>query len=426
MKNNTFTLINGRIIDPENLDESLSSLVIEDGFISSIDASSKGKEIDCRGLYIAPGIVDMGVKICEPGERHKESFKTAGEAALSGGITTIVTRSDTYPSIDNPETLDFLQRRSKESSKVKILPLAALTKKLKGKKLTEMKFLLDRGAIGFSDCFTSIKSNKIFLKALSYASELDALVIGHPQDYSLSTGTSATSGSFATIKGLSSVPALAEKIGLERDLSIVKFIKARYHADQITTKEALDFVNSARSNGDKFTVGTSIHHINFNEYDIANYRTFFKLSPPLRKEIDREAIINGLIDKSIDTISSFHTPQDEESKRLPFEKAASGAVGLETLLPSVLNLVQNKFITLPELFRLISFNPSKILRQPTGTIKIGCPADLIVFEKDKPFILNRFKLLSKSKNTPFDEAKMQGKVIMTFVNGKLLFNNKYV
>lgn len=421
MEKSIFTLVNGKLIDPENLNESSGNLVIEDGFISSIDGKSKGKEIDCKGCHVAPGIVDLGVKICEPGERHKESFKTASEAALSGGITTMVTRSDTNPPIDNPETLDFFKRKSKESTKIKVLPLASLTKKLKGKKLTEMKFLMDSGAIGFSDCFSFVNDNKIFLKALSYASELDALVIGHPQDYSLSHGASATSGAFATKKGLSAVPSLAEKIGLQRDLSIVKFIKARYHVDQITTKEAIDYANLAKGNGHKFTVGTSIHHINFNEYDIANYRTFFKMIPPLRKETDREAIINAIINKSIDTLSSFHTPHDEESKRLPFEKAASGAVGLETLLPSVLNLVQNKFINLPELFRLISFNPSKILRQPTGTIKIGSPADLIVFEKDKPFILNRFKLLSKSKNTPFDESKMQGKVIMTFVNGKLLF-----
>ena len=425
MKKNIFTLKNGILIDPENLRELNASLVIEDGFISSINGKSKGKEIDCKGNYIAPGIIDMGVKICEPGERHKESFRTAGAAAIAGGITTVVTRPDTSPSIDTPETLDFFQRRSKESTDIKILPIAALTKALNGNELTEMKFLLDRGAIGFSNSFFNLKDTKIFLKAMKYASELNALIIGHPQDSSLTEGSSSTSGAFATKQGLSSVPSFAEKIGLQRDLSLAQITNVRYHADQITTKQSIDYAESLKKNGQNFTLGTSIHHINFNEYDIANYRTFFKFTPPLRAEKDREALINSIIDGKIDTISSFHSPQDEESKRLPYEVAAAGAVGLQTLLPSVLTLVQNRYITLPELFRLISYNPAKILNQPTGTIKNGSPADIIVFDKNKPFILDRFKLLSKSKNTPFDEAKMQGEVLMTFVNGKLLFN-KYV
>ncbi len=419
MKSGVFTLQNIILIDPENLNESAGSITVEDGRIADIDGAARGMEIDGKGAYLAPGIIDMGVKICEPGERHKESFRSAGNSALAGGITSLVTRPDTMPAIDTPEVLHFFQRRSSESANVKILPIAALTKNLEEKELTEMSFLLDGGAIAFSNGLQTIQDSKLYLRALNYASELNALVIGHPQDFSLSQGASATSSAFSTKLGLSSVSPIAEKMGLQRDLILADATGIRFHVDQITTASALSEVTTARSNGQTFTVGTSIHHLTLNELDIHNYRTFFKLTPPLRSEDDRSSLLNAVVNGTIDTISSFHSPQDEESKRLPFEIAATGAVGLQTLLPASLSLVNNGYISLPHLFRLLSLNPAKILKQPTGRIAIGAPADLILFEKNTPFILDRFKLLSKSKNTPFDETRMQGRVHKTYVEGNL-------
>ena len=422
----TVFLQNAHLIDPENGTVDQGNLLIKEGVIAARGAvvSAPSKEthiIDCAGKYIAPGIIDIGVKVCEPGERHKESFKSAGLAAAAGGITTIVTRPDTVPAIDTPETLEFIRRRAMDASIVNVLPMAALTKRREGREMTEIGFLQDAGAVGFTDCDRVVRDVKVLTRALSYARSLGAWVMGHPQDPYLSEGAAVTSGKFATLRGLPGVSPLAERMGVDRDLSLIEMTGASYHFDQITTARAVPALARAKSNGLNITAGTSIHHLTLNEFDVAEYRTFFKLKPPLRSEDDRLAIIDALKDGIIDIISSMHTPQDEESKRLPFEEAASGAVGLETLLPAALRLYHGGLLDLPSLFRAMSLNPAKRLGLPAGRLEVGAPADLVLFDPDAPFVLNRFGLLSKSKNTPFDEARMQGKVLRTFVNGNEIY-----
>jgi len=422
----TVFLQNAHLIDPENGTVDQGNLLIKEGVIAARGAvvSAPGKEtriIDCAGKYLAPGIIDIGVKVCEPGERHKESFKSAGLAAAAGGITTIVTRPDTVPAIDTPETLEFIRRRAMDASIVNVLPMAALTKGREGREMTEIGFLQDAGAVGFTDCDRVVRDVKVLTRALSYARSLGAWVMGHPQDPYLSEGAAVTSGKFATLRGLPGVSPLAERMGVDRDISLIEMTGASYHFDQITTARAVPALARAKSNGLNITAGTSIHHLTLNEFDVAEYRTFFKLKPPLRSEDDRLAIIDALKDGIIDIISSMHTPQDEESKRLPFEEAASGAVGLETLLPAALRLYHGGLLDLPSLFRAMSLNPAKRLGLPAGRLEVGAPADLVLFDPDAPFVLNRFGLLSKSKNTPFDEARMQGKVLRTFVNGNEVY-----
>jgi len=422
----TVFLQNAYLIDPENGTVDQGNLLIKEGVIAARGAvvSAPGKEtriIDCAGKYLAPGIIDIGVKVCEPGERHKESFKSAGLAAAAGGITTIVTRPDTLPAIDTPETLEFIRRRAMDASIVNVLPMAALTKRREGREMTEIGFLQDAGAVGFTDCDRVVRDVKVLTRALSYARSLGAWVMGHPQDPYLSEGAAVTSGKFATLRGLPGVSPLAERMGVDRDISLIEMTGASYHFDQITTARAVPALARAKSNGLNITAGTSIHHLTLNEFDVAEYRTFFKLKPPLRSEDDRLAIIDALKDGTIDIISSMHTPQDEESKRLPFEEAASGAVGLETLLPAALRLYHGGLLDLPSLFRAMSLNPAKRLGLPAGRLEVGAPADLVLFDPDAPFVLNRFGLLSKSKNTPFDEARMQGKVLRTFVNGNEVY-----
>ena len=422
----TVFLQNAHLIDPENGTVNQGNLLIKEGVIAARGAvvSAPGKEtriIDCAGKYLAPGIIDIGVKVCEPGERHKESFKSAGLAAAAGGITTIVTRPDTVPAIDTPETLEFIRRRAMDASIVNVLPMAALTKRREGREMTEIGFLQDAGAVGFTDCDRVVRDVKVLTRALSYARSLGAWVMGHPQDPYLSEGAAVTSGKFATLRGLPGVSPLAERMGVDRDISLIEMTGASYHFDQITTARAVPALARAKSNGLNITAGTSIHHLTLNEFDVAEYRTFFKLKPPLRSEDDRLAIIDALKDGTIDIISSMHTPQDEESKRLPFEEAASGAVGLETLLPAALRLYHGGLLDLPSLFRAMSLNPAKRLGLPAGRLEVGAPADLVLFDPDAPFVLNRFGLLSKSKNTPFDEARMQGKVLRTFVNGNEVY-----
>ncbi|MFU8776270.1 MAG: dihydroorotase [Roseovarius sp.] len=415
---------NARLIDPEAGTDSPGWLLIDKGVIiarGTEDAPQAETVIDCGGHCLAPGIVDIGVKVCEPGERHKESYRSAGLAAAAGGVTTMVTRPDTSPAIDSPEVLEFVARRANEASPVKVLVMAALTKGRQGREMTEIGFLMDAGAVAFTDCDHVVSDTKVLSRALTYARSLGALVIGHPQDPGLSAGAAATSGKFASLRGLPAVSPMAERMGLDRDIALLEMTGARYHADQITTARALPALARAKKNGLDITAGTSIHHLTLNELDVSDYRTFFKIKPPLRSEDDRQAVIEALREGLIDIISSMHTPQDEESKRLPFEEAASGAVALETLLPVALRLYHAEALDLPALFRAMSLNPAKRLGLASGRLSIGAPADLVIFDPMKPFVLDRFALRSKSKNTPFDGARLQGKVCATYVAGTRVF-----
>jgi dihydroorotase len=412
-------LKNARLIDPVNGTDEIGDLLISNNLIAEIGivTGSADRIIECDGKCLAPGIVDIGVKVCEPGERHKESFRSAGLAAAAGGVTTIVTRPDTVPAIDSPETLEFVKRRGQDSAPVHLLPMAALTKDRAGREMTEIGFLLDAGAVAFTDGDNVIADNKVLSRCMTYVRSLGALVIGHPQDPSLSTGGATTSGKFASLRGLPSVSPMAERLGLERDLALVEMSGVKYHADQLSTAAALPALRRAKAAGLDVTAGVSIHHLTLNEFDVGDYRTFFKVKPPLRAETDRAAMVEAVADGTIDIISSMHTPQDEESKRLPFEAAASGAVALETLLPAAMRLYHAGSLDLPTLFRALSYNPAKRLGLPCGELSVGAPADLVLFDPDAPFVLDRTTLLSKSKNTPFDGQRMEGKVLMTFVDG---------
>ena len=416
-------LTNARLIDPEAGTDTPGILTLQDGLITAINAPApKGARIiDCAGHPLAPGIVDIGVKIGEPGERHRESFRSAGLAAAAGGITTIIARPDTTPAIDTPELLEFVTRRATEAP-VRIRHIAALTKGRMGREMAEIGFLLDAGAIAFSDGDHVVTDSKTLARALTYARGLGALVIGHPQDAGLSAGAAATSGKFASLRGLPAVHPMAERMGLDRDLALVEMTNARYHADQITTARSLPALARAKANGLDLTAGVSIHHLTLNELDVGDYRTFFKLTPPLRSEDDRLAIVEAVASGLIDVIGSFHTPADEESKRLPFEDAASGAVALQTLLPAAMRLIHAGHMDLPTLWRALSLNPARRLGLPQGRMAVGAPADLVLFDPDAPFLLDRFTLQSKSKNTPFDGARMEGKVLRTFVAGTEVFS----
>ncbi|MCV2874065.1 dihydroorotase [Defluviimonas sp. WL0050] len=422
-------LTNARLIDPEAGTETLGAVLIEDGVIARIfdrpdglpDKSPTLRRRDADGKCLAPGIVDLGVKIGEPGERHKESFRSAGLAAAAGGVTTIIARPDTHPAIDTPETLEFVTRRAAEACPVRIRHMAALTKGREGREMTEIGFLLDAGAIAFTDCDHVVTNTKVLSRALTYAKSLNALVMGHPQEPGLSAGAATTSGKFASLRGLPGVSPMAERIGFDRDMGMVEMTGVKYHFDQITTARALPPLERAKNNGFDVTAGTSIHHLTLNEFDVGDYRTFFKVKPPLRSEDDRLAVVEAVASGLIDIISSMHTPQDEESKRLPFEDAASGAVALETFLPAAMRLYHADQLSLPQLFRAMALNPARRLGLPQGRLAEGAPADLVLFDPDAPFVLDRFTLNSKSKNTPFDGQRMEGKVLATWVAGVQVF-----
>lgn len=427
---------NARLIDPEGGSDTPGMVLVLNGRIAAVEKNVTDPDqllraqnirpedvtlVDCGGKCLAPGIVDIGVKVCEPGERHKESYKTAGLAAAAGGVTTIVTRPDTTPAIDSPETLEFVTRRAQADTPVNVLPMAALTKGREGREMTEIGFLMDAGAVAFSDCDHVVQNTKVFQRALTYARSCGALVIAHPQEPGLSKGAAATSGKFAALYGLPSVSPMAERMGLDRDIALLEMTGAKYHADQITTARALPALERAKNNGLDITAGTSVHHLTLNELDVAGYRSFFKVKPPLRSEEDRLAVVEAVRSGLIDIISSMHTPQDEESKRLPFEEAAAGAVALETLLPAALRLYHAELLDLPTLFSAMSLNPAKRLGLDSGRLAEGAPADLVLFDPDVPFVLDRFKLRSKSQNTPYDGQRMQGRVEATYVAGEPVY-----
>ncbi|MBW6505298.1 MAG: dihydroorotase [Rhodobacteraceae bacterium] len=411
---------NVRLIDPEALTDAPGSLTVKAGLIMALggEPPARARLIDCGGKCLAPGIIDWGVKVGEPGERHRESFRSAGLAAAAGGVTTLIARPDTSPAIDTPEVLEFVTRRAAEAAPVRIRHMAALTKGREGREMTEIGFLRDLGAVAFTDADHVVADTRVLARALVYARSLGALVVGHPQDPGLSRGTSATAGKFSSLRGLPAAPALAERIGLDRDLGMVELTGVRYHADQITTARALPALKRAKANGLDVTAGVSIHHLTLNEFDVGDYRTFFKLTPPLRCEDDRLAVVAAVADGLIDVICSMHTPADEESKRLPFEEAAAGAVALETLLPAAMRLYHAGALSLPQLWRAMALNPAARLGLPQGRLAAGAPADLVLFDPDAPFLLDRSKLHSKSKNTPFDGQRMEGRVLATFVAGK--------
>ncbi|MFP4327007.1 MAG: dihydroorotase [Paracoccaceae bacterium] len=423
-------LTNARLIDPEAGTDAPGWLLLDRGRIAA--RGTEGEEApqevaeqhDCQGMCLAPGIVDIGVKIGEPGERHKESYRSAGLAAAAGGVTTLVTRPDTLPALDTPESLEFVTRRAAEAAPVNIRPMAALTKGRDGREMTEIGFLMDAGAVAFTDSFRVVRDTKVLSRALTYARGLGALVVTHPQEPGLSAGAAATSGKFAALRGLAAVSPMAERMGIDRDIALAEMTGARLHFDQVTTARALPALDRARRNGLDVTAGVSIHHLTLNELDVADYRTFFKLTPPLRSEDDRVAAVEALRSGLIDILCSMHTPQDEESKRLPFEEAASGAVGLETLLPAAMRLHHGGQLSLPELFRAMSLNPARRLGLEAGRLARGAPADLVLFDPDAPFLLDRWTLRSKSKNTPFDGARMQGKVLATWVGGREIYRTR--
>ncbi len=415
---------NARLIDPAGGTDTPGTLLVREGVIMDRDGPCPdgAEQVDCGGKCLAPGIVDLGVQVGEPGAQHKESLRTAGLAAAKGGVTTIIMRPDTDPAIDTPEVLEYVTRRATARTQVNIRAMAALTRGRAGREMAEISFLMDAGAVAFTDGFNVTTDTKILSRCMTYARGLGALIIGHPQDAGLSQGAVATSGKFASLRGLPSVSPMAERMGFDRDMSLVEMTGVRYHADQVTCARTLPALERAKSNGLDVTAGISIHHLTLNDLDVGDYRTFFKLTPPLRSEDDRRAMIEAVGSGLIDVICSMHTPQDEESKRLPFEEAAAGAVGLETLLPAAMRLHHSDGLSLPTLWRALALNPAQRLGLQSGRLALGAPADLVLFDPDAPFVLDRFALLSKSKNTPFDGARMEGRVLSTWVGGTCVYD----
>jgi len=420
--------INANIIDPHNsLNENGGLIIGEGGKIEAIgkkvnknNIPSREKTIDLKAKYIIPGLVDMRVFAGEPGFEYKENFRTLSNAALAGGVTSIVTMPNTDPVIDNVSIVDFLKRRGRDKSKINIFPAASLTKNIEGITMTEFGLLQKKGIIAFTDGIKTIQNTRLMSRIMTSAHDLNCLIIQHAEDYELSKGGMINDGIIATKLGLQGITDLAELVIIERDLTLLENIKCRYHISQISSSKSVETIKR-RKQRVKFTCGVSINNLSLNENDIGDFKTFLKLSPPLRTEEDRTSLIQGLNDETINVIVSDHKPEDEESKRLTFAQAATGASGIETLLPLSLELYHNESVKLETIIKALTSSPAKILQINKGNLTIGNDADFCIVDINKPWIVKKNKLISKSKNTSIEDKKLQGKVTNTFVKGVELF-----
>ena len=423
-------LINARIIDPKNQIDELGGLIIDEkGLIKAVGKKvanenlPKGCEkIDLKKMVLLPGLIDMRVFVGEPGYEYKENFRTLSNAALSGGVTSVVSMPNTNPVIDNVSMVDFLKRRGRDKSKINIFPAASLTKNTAGKEMTEFGLLKRKGISAFTDGTKTIQNPQVMSRIMNFASQSQALIMQHAEDKYLSNGGLINDGEISTRLGLEGIPALAEKIIVERDLALLEEYFCRYHISQVSSEKTVSVIRKAKNEGKIFTAGVSINNLSLNENDIGDFKTFLKISPPLRTEKDRLSLVEGIKDGSIDVIVSDHKPEDEESKRLTFTQAATGAIGVETLLPLALELFHNKSIKLLTLIASMTSNPAKILKINKGSLDIGNDADLCVLDLNKPWVVKKSDLKSKSKNTPIENRKLQGQIIKTFIKGEIAFS----
>ena len=415
-----------RLIDPESGLDAIGDLLVEGEWIAAVggDLSFTAPDAEImsvEGLCLAPGLVDMRVQLREPGAEHMESIETAGQAAAAGGVTTMVALPNTDPPVDDVSVVEFLARRAREVKLAKIHTYAAATKGLLGRDLTEMGLLAANGALGFTDGVEAVADALVMRRVLAYARTFDLLVIQHPEEPSLARAGEVSEGETATRLGLAGITPVAEVIMIERDLRLVEITGTRYHIAHVSTAAGVDAIRRAKARGLPVTCDTAPPYFSLNETAIGDYRTFAKLSPPLRSERDRRAVVEGLRDGTIDAIASDHAPWDQDSKRLPFSSAAYGIVGLETLLPLSLELYHNLHLALIEVIRRMTVNPARILGLPVGRLAPGAPADLMLFDPDLSWCIATDDFRSKSKNAPFDGRRVRGRVRRTVVDGRTIF-----
>jgi dihydroorotase len=420
--------VNARLIDPETGYDGPGGLLARDGLIVDSGAAIRRdglaadfEEVDCGGQCLAPGLVDLRVQLREPGEEHKETIASGTAAAAAGGVTSMVCLPNTDPVIDDVAAVEFIARRARENRRSKVYCYGAITRRLEGADLVEFGMLAESGALGFTDGLVAVADARVMLRAMKYATTFDLLLVQHPEEPSLARNGTMNAGELATRLGLSGIPAAAEVMTIERDLHLLAMAGGRYHVGHVSTAASVDTIRRAKARGISVTCDTAPHYFALDENEVGEYRTFAKVSPPLRRDSDRAAIAEGIADGTIDCIASDHAPHDQDSKRVPFAHAAAGVIGLETLLPVALELVHRDRIDLVTLIRRMTLAPADLLRLPQGRLRKGTPADLVLFDPNAAWQVDPAKMLSKSKNSAFDGRPVEGRVLRTVVDGRTVF-----
>jgi dihydroorotase len=421
-------IVNARLLDPATRRDERGGVLVQDGLILDVGAQvgrqglpEDVERVDAGGHCLAPGLIDMRVQLREPGEEHKETIATASAAAAAGGVTSMVCLPNTDPVIDDVAGVEFIARRARETRLSKIYCYGAVTKNLAGKDLVEIGLLSESGALAFTDGLVAVRDARVMSRALSYARCFGALILQHPEEPSLAEGGAMNAGELATRLGLAGIPRQAEVMMIERDLHLVEMTGGRYHVAHLSTAPAVEAIRKAKQRGLSVTCDTAPPYFALNENEVGDYRTFARLSPPLRGEDDRRAVVAAIADGTIDCIASDHAPHDQDSKRVPFAQAAAGVIGLETLLPVSLEPYHRGDVALLDLLARMTIAPASLLNLPQGRLAKGAPADLVLFELERAYRIDVGKFRSKSKNSPFDERPVQGGVLRTIVDGRTVF-----
>ncbi|QXM24976.1 dihydroorotase [Elioraea tepida] len=418
----TLAFTGARIVDPASGHDGPGVLVVRDGVIEGIrsDVPSGAERIACDGAVLAPGLVDIRVGLREPGEEHKESLAGLAASAAAGGVTTLMALPDTDPPLDEPALVQFVARRAAAFGSVTVLPCAAATKGCAGRELAEMGLLKEAGAVAFGDGRRAIAEARTMRLALAYARGFGAMIVQHPEEPSLASGGAMNEGELATRLGLPGIPAAAEALMVARDLRLAELTGGHIHFGHVSTAEAIGLIRQAKARGVRVSCDTAPPYFDLNETAVGGWRTYAKLSPPLRAEEDRQAVVAALADGTIDAIASDHQPQDTDAKRLPFAQAEPGGAGLETLLSVTLGLVHGGALTLPAALALLTCRPADLLGLPVGRLSPGAPADLVLFDPDRAWQVREESLVG-ARNSPFDGRPMQGRVLGTWKAGVRVF-----
>lgn len=414
--------VNARLLDPATGLDAIGGVLTNDEVIENFGAGlftdsvpEDAKVIDCQGQCLSPGLVDMRVHM------SGQNVEATGVAAVAGGVTSAVCLPATKPVIDDPSVVEFVARAARKAGLVKVYPYGAITKGLEGSELAEMGMLAESGAVAFTDGNRAVANARTMSLALSYAATFGLMIVEHPEEPTLAENGDMNEGETATRLGLNGIVREAETIIIERDLRLADMTGGRLHFAHISTAESVELIRRAKDRGVSVTCDTAPPYFALNETAVGDYRTFAKLSPPLRTEADREAIVQGLKDGAIDAIASDHCPKSADLKRVPFSDAAFGGVGMETLLPITLDLVHNGHMGLLEALALITQQPADLLGLNAGRLKIGAPADLVLFDPGQGWQVDADMLHSRSKNTPFDGRPVQGRVLRTVIDGRTVF-----